>query len=328
MALFPIFANLSDCNVLVVGGGDVAQRKIEALLKAGAQIEIHAKGLNPALTEWLAQGRLQRLQGEFDGSWIDRVWLVVAATDDRVFNTQLAAEARIRKRLINVVDDAELSTFHVPAIVDRDPLQIAISSGGSSPMLARRLRERFESELDESFGLLASLIASNREAIRRQLPDLNLRRRWFDKILDGPIAQWLQEGQLDRATQMFSESLAHGATHLDAKGQIIIIDVRHGDPGLLTLKALRAMNTADLIVCGAGVEHSILEKARRDVDRIDAPDDDAKLAKLLIESAQAGMRVVLLAITEPAQKTQFAVIRSECDRYGIACQLPSSSIEH
>ena len=327
MPLFPIFANLSDRDILVVGGGDVAQRKVEALLKAGARVQIHARELNPVLSDWLEQGRLRRLDGVFDAAWLDQVWLVVAATDDHDFNSELAREASRRKRLINVVDDAELSTFHVPAIVDRDPLQIAISSGGSAPMLARRLRERIEIDLDESLGLLASLFASNRAAIRRQLPDLKLRRRWFDQILDGPIAQLLQAGQNNKAAQMFSESLAHGSMHLDAKGQIIIVDVRHGDPGLLTLKALRAMNTADLIVCDAGVDHSILEKARRDVDRVDAPDDDAKLAKLLIESAQAGMRVVHLTITEHAQKTQFAVLRSECDRYGIACQFPSSPIE-
>ena len=328
MPLFPIFANLSDRDILVVGGGDVAQRKVEALLKAGARVQIHARELNPVLTSWLAQGRLQRLQGEFDAAWIDHVWLVVTATDDPDFNSELAREASRRKRLINVVDDAELSTFHVPAIVNRDPLQIAISSGGSAPMLARRLRERIEIDLDESLGLLASLFASNRAAIRRQLPDLKLRRRWFDQILDGPIAQLLQAGQCDKATLMFSDSLAHGAMQLDAKGQIMIVDVCHGDPELLTLKALRAMNTADLIVCDADVDHSILEKARRDVDRVDTPDNDAKLAKLLIESAQAGMRVVHLTITEHAQKAKFAVLRSECDRYEIACQFPSSSIEH
>ncbi len=328
MPLFPIFANLTDRDILVVGGGDVAQRKVEALLKAGARVQIHARELNTVLTAWLEQDRLQRLQGEFDAAWIDHVWMVVAATDDHAFNTQLAAEATHRKKLINVVDDAVLSTFHVPAVVDRDPLQIAISSGGAAPMLARRLRERFETELVESLGTLASLFASNREAIRQQFPDLKLRRRWFDQILDGPISRLLQSGQLDKAAQVFSDSLACGDNLLDAKGQITVVDVSHGDPGLLTLKALRAMNIADLLVCHTNLNPLIQEKARRDVDCVDAPIDDVELAKLLIVSAQAGLRVVNLAITEPTRKSQFAALRSECDRHGIACLFLTSSIEH
>jgi precorrin-2 dehydrogenase/sirohydrochlorin ferrochelatase len=116
-ALFPLFADLSGRKVLVVGRGEVATRKVEALLQAGVQVQIHAYALHAALSQWLAQGRLRRREGDFEPAWLDEVWLVVAPTDDRAFNARLAAEAS--RRLANIVDDAELSTFQVPAIVDR-----------------------------------------------------------------------------------------------------------------------------------------------------------------------------------------------------------------
>lgn len=115
----PSFADLSGRKVLVVGGGEVATRKVEALLQAGVQVQIHAYALHAALSQWLAQGRLRRREGDFEPPWLDEVWLVVAATDDRAFNARLAAEASRRRRLANIVDDVELSTFQVPAIVDR-----------------------------------------------------------------------------------------------------------------------------------------------------------------------------------------------------------------
>lgn len=327
MPLFPIFANLEDRLVLIIGGGDVAQRKIEALLKAGARVQVHARDFNPALSAWLDQGRLQRLQGEFDCNWLDQVWLVVAATDDRAFNRELADEAGRRQRLVNVVDDAELSTFHVPAIVDRDPLQIAISSGGSAPMLARRLRERLETELDESLGKLASMFATHRESIRRQFPDLAQRRRWFDHVLDGPISVLLQQGQFDLATQMFSDAVARGAADIDGEGRIILVDAGHADPGLLTLKALRAMNVADLLVCDAGIDATVLDRARRDADRIEAPVDDTNLTNLLVESARKGLRVVYLEMTRQTQTTRHAALRHAFDQHGIACLIvPSVTI--
>ena len=148
MPLYPLFADLAGREVLVVGGGEVAQRKVEALLHAGARVRLHALELHPALAACEAEGRLERLPGSFDPAWIDEAWLVVVATDDAALNAAIAARAGTRRRLVNVVDDAGLSTFQTPAVIERAPLQLAISSGGAAPMLARRLRERLETELD------------------------------------------------------------------------------------------------------------------------------------------------------------------------------------
>src|SRR5690606_14242173 len=177
MPLYPLFADLAGREVLVVGGGEVALRKVEALLHAGARVRIHARELHPELAQQAARGGLERLDGDFDPGWIETAWLVVVATDDARFNAGIAAEATVRRRLVNVVDDAALSSFQVPAVVERAPLQLAISSGGAAPMLARRLRERLEAGLDPALGELAGLFAAHREPIRARLPDLGRRRR-------------------------------------------------------------------------------------------------------------------------------------------------------
>ncbi|WP_042505663.1 precorrin-2 dehydrogenase/sirohydrochlorin ferrochelatase family protein, partial [Xanthomonas vasicola] len=192
--LFPLFANLQGRAVLVIGGGEVATRKVLALLKAEAHIRLYAHALSPELAVLMQAGRFEQLGGAFDPAWIDDVWLVVAATDDTDLNQRVAAAAGLRNRLVNVVDDAELSTYQVPAIVDRDPLIIAISSAGAAPMLARRLRERLERELDASVGRFAELFAKHRERIRSQFPDMNRRRRWFDRVIDGEVPLLLQAG--------------------------------------------------------------------------------------------------------------------------------------
>ncbi|MGH8026252.1 MAG: precorrin-2 dehydrogenase/sirohydrochlorin ferrochelatase family protein, partial [Pseudoxanthomonas sp.] len=205
--LFPLFADLNGREVLVIGGGEVAARKIEALLQAGARVQVHAHALNRTLSQWWAEGRLHRLEGAFDPGWLDKVWLLVAATDDRVFNSELAREAGSRRLLVNVVDDAELSTFQIPAIVDRAPLLLAISSGGAAPMLARRLREQLETLLDHSLGEFAALFARHRATIRSRLPQLALRRRWFEQVMEGPVSVLLQTGQQQAAEQAFLAAL-------------------------------------------------------------------------------------------------------------------------
>ncbi|MFT3756573.1 MAG: NAD(P)-dependent oxidoreductase [Pseudoxanthomonas sp.] len=269
MPLFPLFADLRDRDVLVVGGGEVATRKIDALLHAGARVRVHALDFSEALQGLLQQQRIQRIDGradgDFDPAWIDDVWLVVAATDDAALNRRVAMAAGQRKRWVNVVDDAELSSYQVPAIIDRDPLLIAISSAGAAPMLARRLREKLETELDHSLGQLADLFARQRARIRERLPDLALRRRWFDRLLDGEVPVLLRNGEDEAAQRAFDSALA-AVDELPAQGSVALVGCGNGDPGLLTLKALRQLNLADLILAADDVPPAILAMARRDAE--------------------------------------------------------------
>ncbi|MFT4248825.1 MAG: NAD(P)-dependent oxidoreductase [Pseudomonas sp.] len=315
MPLFPLFADLHGRPVLVIGGGSVATRKVQALLRAGARISLHARELSDELQVLLRQGRLQRIEGEFDPDWIDPAWLVVAATDDTALNRRVAAAAGERRRWVNVVDDTELSSYHVPAIVDRAPLTIAISSAGAAPMLARRLRERLETELDHSLGDLAELFARQRARIRERLPDTALRRRWFEQVLDGEVPVLLRTGNLDAAERAFEAALA-STGELPMRGSVALVGCGGDDPGLLTLKALRQLNLADLILVGDGVAPAILELARRDAELQPLPVDDT-LPERLSEIVAAGHKAVCL---RPGAGFVDGALESVLRARGIACE--------
>ncbi|MBS0465003.1 MAG: hypothetical protein JSS03_08445, partial [Proteobacteria bacterium] len=169
--LFPLFADLSGRPVLVAGGGAVAARKVERLLAAGARVRVIAPDLHPDLRVLVAARRISHRPCAFTPEALDGAWLAIAATDDDATNRAVASAAGERRVLVNVVDDATLSSFHLSAVVERGDVQVAISSGGTAPMLARRLREKLEVLLDESLGTLAALFARHRSAIRARLPD-------------------------------------------------------------------------------------------------------------------------------------------------------------
>ena len=310
MRYFPLFADLHGQRVLVVGGGEVAERKVRLLLEAGARVEVVA----PDLTEWLQHrltsriGRERRGPGEdtvdwlaleFDPAQLAGTTLVVAATSDSAVNARVAATARERQVLVNVVDDADLSSFIVPAIVDRSPLVIAISSGGAAPVLARHVRERLESLLDESLGTLAGLLQRWRDRIKRALPDLDARRRFYAAVVRGPVAASLRCRQTDAAEQALAQMLEQ--PRHEARGSVVLVGAGPGDPGLLTLNALRALQDADVILHDRLVSDEVLALARRDARKITvgkaarAPSvPQERIHQLMLEHARAGRRVVRL----------------------------------
>ncbi len=300
MRLFPLFADVSRRRVLVIGGGVVAERKIRSLLVSDADIAVGAPELTEALAALAAQQQLQHLAGTFQESWLDGAWLVVAATDDRALNRRIAELAETRRLFINVVDDPELSSFQVPSIVDRAPLTIAISSAGHAPVLARRVRERIESLFDHSIGALGALAARYRPAIRKARPDLRQRRAFYDWMLDGPVADALKRQQLPQAEKLLEEGLAQ--TEPAPQGKVLLVGAGPGDPGLLTLKALRALNEADVILYDRLVAPDILELARRDAVQIAVgkrPGENhdatqARIHDLMLEHARQGEVVVRL----------------------------------
>ncbi|AZR34998.1 NAD(P)-dependent oxidoreductase [Xanthomonas vasicola] len=318
MPLFPLFANLQGRAVLVIGGGEVATRKVLALLKAEAHIRLYAHALSPELAVLMQAGRFEQLGGAFDPAWIDDVWLVVAATDDTDLNQRVAAAAGLRNRLVNVVDDAELSTYQVPAIVDRDPLIIAISSAGAAPMLARRLRERLERELDASVGRFAELFAKHRERIRSQFPDMNRRRRWFDRVIDGEVPLLLQAGNDAAAETAFSAAL-DDAGAIPARGSVQLVGTGPGDPGLLSLKALRAMNLADVLLIDERIPDAVLELARRDASRRALPQTTDAQQQLIVELASEGLQVVALRSGAGYDDVAADTIAAALQACGLAC---------
>lgn len=290
MSLYPLFADLRDREVLVVGGGDVATRKVEALLHAGARVCVCSPALAPALERLRSRGALEHRLEDFDPDWLDHAWLVIAATDDPAFNAWLAGEAERRRKLANIVDDAVLSTFQVPAVVDRSPLVVAISSGGAAPMLARRLRERLETQLDHSWGALAALFHKHRSAIRERFPDLGERRRWYDAVIDSSIPALLRSGGDDAAEAALLAGLASPARNA---GHIALI-VIGSDAGQLTLRALRIMNQADMLFAADDVASEALELARRDAPRERFTHLDDGFVLRIAAMSDQGKRVVVL----------------------------------
>jgi uroporphyrin-III C-methyltransferase/precorrin-2 dehydrogenase/sirohydrochlorin ferrochelatase len=336
---FPLFADLRGRRVLVVGGGEVAERKVRLLRDSGARVALVAR----ELTDWLAEqaggaardsgsGEVVHLAADFAEEQLDAAVLVIAATSDRKLNVRVAKAAASRNVLVNVVDDAELSSFIVPAIVDRSPVVIAVSTGGVSPVLARLIRERFESLIDESFGTLATLLARWRERIRAALPDLAARRRFYERALRGRIAMRVRAGRLAEAERALEAEIAPessrvavgvatgprgSAAQVDVSaetsqaaspsiGSVVLVGAGPGDPGLLTLDALRALQEADVILHDRLVADEVLALARRDATRIAVGKQagghsvaQARTNELMIEHARAGRRVVRLKGGDP-----------------------------
>ena len=305
MRYFPLFADLTDRSVLVVGGGDVAERKVRLLLTSGARVALVARTLTPWLTAQAADaaGRIVQLAAEYTDAHLAGVVLAIVATDDRELNARVAADARARNLLANVVDDAGLSGFIVPAIVDRSPVVIAVSTGGAAPVLARLVRERLESLIDESFGTLAGLLARWRERIRAALPDLASRRRFYESAIRGRVAARVRAGRAAEAERELESELAAASPRA---GSVVLVGAGPGDPGLLTLNALRALQDADVILHDRLVADEVLALARRDATRIAVGKEagghsmaQVRIHELMIDQARSGRRVVRLKGGDP-----------------------------
>ncbi len=298
---FPISLRLDDARVVVVGGGEIAARKLRLLLRAGPQVLIVARELNDELAAWLTRGEITHLATEFTASQLDGARLVVAATDDASLNRAVAAAATARNIPVNVVDDPEPSTFITPAIIDRAPLQVAISTGGAAPVLARRLRERIETMLPANYGRIADFMQSRRARAKAALPQPARRALW-ERFLDGRGAEALLADD-EAGADLALERLIADETPL---GEVYLVGAGPGDPDLLTFRALRLMQQADVVLFDRLLGPGILELVRRDAERIfvgkrrnqhTVPQDEINAE--LVRLAKQGKRVLRLKGGDP-----------------------------
>jgi uroporphyrin-III C-methyltransferase / precorrin-2 dehydrogenase / sirohydrochlorin ferrochelatase len=303
---FPVFFDLSGQKVLIVGGGEVALRKVSLLERTGALITVVAPQIAPELMERAAAGKLKLAIREFAPDDLDGARLVIVATARRAVNRWIAKLSEARNVPVNVVDDREASRFIVPAIIDRDPVLVAVSTGGTSPVLARRLRERLEALIPKRIGELASWLKALRGAARQKLRDTDERRRFFETVVDGSAARRFIEGDSQGARRIAQQLLATTSTAPRAAGEVILVGAGPGDPELLTLKALRALQDADVILHDRLVSDAVLDLARRDAVRICVGKSAGKVGStqeeinaLLIEHATQGRRVVRLKGGDP-----------------------------
>nr|WP_232093993.1 siroheme synthase CysG [Serratia ureilytica] len=303
----PIFADLKQRPVLVVGGGDVAARKVSLLQRAGAEIRIVAQSLSPELEQQRQQGRVLWLGKTFDPQQLDDVFLAIAATDDNALNAAVFAEADKRRVLANVVDDQPRCSFIFPSIIDRSPLVVAVSSSGQAPVLARLLREKLEALLPASLGQMAQVAGRWRGQVKQRLASIGERRRFWENTFGGRFATLVANGQTAQAERQLEQDLHRFATGDEGtQGEIALVGAGPGDVGLLTLRGLQVMQQADVVLYDHLVSGEILDLVRRDAERICVGKRagahsviQEETNRLLVELAQQGKRVVRLKGGDP-----------------------------
>ena len=306
MNYLPVFFDLKSLKVLIVGGGEVALRKLALLERTGGSITVVAPTVLPDFEARAAAGKIDLKLREFVPEDLNGARLVIVATSRRAVNRWIASLSEARAIPVNVVDDREASRFIVPAIIDRDPVLVAVATEGTSPVLARRLRERLEATIPKRIGELALWLRALRHAARRRLRDTDARRRYFETIVDGAAARRFTAGDVHGAQRIAQQLLSGSAGSAPAAGEVTLVGAGPGDPELLTLKALRALQDADVILYDRLVPDAILDMARRDAARIcvgkaagGIGSTQQQINALLIEHARRGKRVVRLKGGDP-----------------------------
>jgi uroporphyrin-III C-methyltransferase/precorrin-2 dehydrogenase/sirohydrochlorin ferrochelatase len=304
MEFLPLFHNLRGARVLVVGGGEIALRKSRLLADAGAVLRVVAPEIGTELRELIGSSGGEQILRGYSEADLNGCVLIIAATDDEPLNAQVSADARQRGVPVNVVDAPALCSVIFPAIVDRSPLVIAVSSGGDAPVLARLIRAKMESWIPPTYGHLAGLAARFRHQVKKLLPNVQQRRAFWEEVFQGPIADRQLAGQGAEAERLLQAKIDGEAP--PATGEVYLVGAGPGDPDLLTFKALRLMQQADVVLYDRLVAPAILELCRRDADRIyvgkqraDHAVPQDQINRQLVVLAKQGKRVVRLKGGDP-----------------------------
>ncbi len=306
MDFLPVFLKLTSRPCLVIGGGDVAARKVALLLQAGALVTVISPTLTPALAALAKAGTLSYRAATFSEADVVGFILAVAATDDEAVNKRVSISAQALGIPVNVVDNPTLCSFIMPSIIDRSPLMVAISTGGASPVLARQLRARLESLIPSAYGRLAQIVDEFRGKAKALLTDSQARRVFWEKMLSGAMPEMVFAGQEQRARETIDQALQRQGNAAPLQGEVYLVGAGPGDPDLLTFRALRLMQQADVVVYDRLVSAPILELVRRDAERIYAGKERANHAipqeeinDLLVRLAKEGKCVVRLKGGDP-----------------------------
>jgi uroporphyrin-III C-methyltransferase/precorrin-2 dehydrogenase/sirohydrochlorin ferrochelatase len=305
MQYFPIFLDTSDLDALVIGAGEVAARKIELLLKTHAKITVVAPWVCDTVAGFAKQDKISLHRREYQAADLSNQQIVFIATDNSPLNAQIHDQARIQKVLVNVVDNTPLCQFITPSIVDRSPIIIAMSSGGVAPVLLRYLRQKLESVIPQKISLLGQFSEKFRQVVKQRFKSVTERRYFWEEVLDGDIAENVLMGDQQLAEDKLHQKLATTDTS-KTKGEVYLVGAGPGDPDLLTFRALRLMQKADVVVYDRLVSPQILELVRRDAEKIyvgkaksrhTVPQEE--INALLAKEALAGNRVVRLKGGDP-----------------------------
>ncbi|MDZ7643842.1 MAG: siroheme synthase CysG [Woeseiaceae bacterium] len=305
MQQLPIFVDLDGADCLIVGGGVVAERKARLLLRAGANLTMVAPTFSDSVLH-LEDARVQRVHSAFRPAQLDGQRLVIAASNDPAINKAVSTAAARSGLWCNVVDNPALSTFIVPAIVDRSPVIVAIGTGGTAPVLAQRLKTQIEAWLPARIGELATQAGRWRRRVRQRFATLAERRRYWQSLFSGPVANDLLAGRREDAVRGFRRSLTiAGDTAGAVRGAAWLVGAGPGDPELITLRGQRLLSQADVVLYDALVAPAILDYARKDAERIavgkqcGGVDSQAAINRQLVDLVRAGHRVCRLKGGDP-----------------------------
>ena len=301
MDYLPAFHNVRGKLCLVVGGGEIATRKAGVLLEAGATVRVVAPEIEPELAR---QPGVEPIVARFEPQHLEGAVMVIAATNDREVNRQVSELAQSHKLSVNVVDDPELCSFIMPAILDRSPLMVAFSSGGGSPVLTRMMRGKLETVIPQNYSRLAAFAVRFRELVKEVVSNPPKRRIFWENALDGVVAERVLAGDEEGAEALLKQMLASEDNVLG--GEVYLVGAGPGDPDLLTFRALRLMQKADVVVYDNLVSKTIVDMTRRDAQRIFVGKERAnhtmrqeEINELLVRLAKEGKRVVRLKGGDP-----------------------------
>ena len=311
MRYFPLFMDLNNKPVLVVGGGEVACRKIDALLRAGAYVTVVSPKVAPYLESLVKDGKCVWIKNFYSSSVLDQPFVQVwATTDNPELNHQVHKEAKQRGLLVNVVDDQPYCDFITPSMIDRGRIQIAISSGGASPVLVRNLRETIEAVLPSNLGLLAEFGSSKRNSIKEALPSVDLRRQFWERFF--ALTAVKQATSRDVLEQAYSELLKQ-----DKPRELEVVWVEFAqDVERLSLKALRTMQQAERVLYPKQCPFDFIDLCRRDAER-ELFSDETELSQRLEELKQQEERIVIFI---PQGTQAYALLQSGQRVIGLASE--------
>jgi uroporphyrin-III C-methyltransferase/precorrin-2 dehydrogenase/sirohydrochlorin ferrochelatase len=304
LEFLPLCLQLTGSPVLLVGGGEVATRKARLLLRAGARVLVVSPTIVQELESLLAEHGGTWHEGRYQSEHLRGRQLIVAATPDRQVNEEIHRDAVALSILVNVVDAPDLCTFIFPAIVDRDPLTIAISSGGRSPVLTRILRRRIEALVPAAYGTLAAFAGRFRQRVKEGIPQESARRQFWEQILEGTVSEQVLAGREEEAARLLSLRLRdHSAS---GTGEVYLVGAGPGDPDLLTFKAARLLQNADVVLYDRLVSPAIVDMSRRDAQRVyvgkrrsEHSVPQPEINQLLVDLARQGKRVARLKGGDP-----------------------------
>ncbi|MBE9560125.1 MAG: uroporphyrinogen-III C-methyltransferase [Proteobacteria bacterium] len=306
MEYLPIFIQIKNRPCLVVGGGSIAARKVALLRKAQADVTVVSPELCDELQALSDEGLIQHTKREFEDLDLENCVAVIAATDQRPVNERVSNLAHDLRLPVNVVDNPDLCSFIMPSIIDRSPVVIAVSTGGSSPVLARLIRTKLEGSIPAAYGHLAKLVEGFRDKVKTAFPNVESRRGFWETILEGKVAELVFTGHEDEAKVLLDKAIDEQSEKPEMPGEVFLVGAGPGDPDLLTFRALRLMQQADVVVYDRLVSPAIMEMVRRDAEIVYVGKERDKhtmqqenINQLLVRLAKEGKRVLRLKGGDP-----------------------------